>query len=99
VILATYFKDPQDPKWNDHAAVADLHDDDENLAPDTRCGDSHAMFGYSIEESIIVLLRQFANDRARRQARIIIPALTRSRMTGLLCRGNGVSRFPYSTCR
>jgi branched-chain amino acid transport system substrate-binding protein len=65
VISATYFKDPMDPKWKDDVAVADYMTTMKTFAPDIDPADSHAMFGYSIAESIVVLLRQCGNDLSR----------------------------------
>ena len=65
VLSATFFKDPMDPKWKDDAAVADYMTTMKTFAPEIDPADSHALFGYSIAESIVALLRQCGNDLSR----------------------------------
>jgi branched-chain amino acid transport system substrate-binding protein len=65
VISATYFKDPQDPRWKDDPAVAEYIATMKTFAPDIDPNDSNALFGYSVGESLVAVLRQCGDDLSR----------------------------------
>ena len=65
VISATYFKDPRDPRWKDDPAVAEYIATMKAFAPDVDPYDSNALFGYSVGESLVAVLRQCGDDLSR----------------------------------
>lgn len=65
VISATYFKDPRDPAWKDDAGVAEYLSTMKAYAPEIDPYDTNAVFGYSVGESLVALLRQCGNDLTR----------------------------------
>ncbi|WP_315834743.1 ABC transporter substrate-binding protein [Bradyrhizobium prioriisuperbiae] len=65
VISATYFKDPRDPAWKDDPGVAEYMSTMKTYAPEADPFDTNALFGYSVAQSLVAVLRQCGDDLTR----------------------------------
>jgi len=65
VISATYFKDLQDPKWQDDVGVKQYLTTIRSFAPDIDPYDASSLYGYSVGEALIAVLRQCGDDLTR----------------------------------
>nr|WP_256466412.1 ABC transporter substrate-binding protein [Bradyrhizobium sp. 153] len=65
VMSGTYFKDLQDPTWQNDPAVKEYLATLKTYAPDIDPYDPNAAFGYSVGEAIVAVLRQCGDDLTR----------------------------------
>jgi branched-chain amino acid transport system substrate-binding protein len=65
VLSATWVKDPKDPIWNDDAGVNRYLVTMKAFAPDIDPYDPNALYGYSLGEAIVAVLRQCSDDLTR----------------------------------
>jgi ABC-type branched-subunit amino acid transport system substrate-binding protein len=65
VLSATWVKDPKDPTWNDDAGVNRYLVTMKAFAPDIDPYDPNALYGYSLGEAIVAVLRQCSDDLTR----------------------------------
>ena len=65
VVSATYFKDPRDPAWRDDPGVTDYLATMKAYAPEVDPFDTNSVFGYSVAEALVAVLRQCGDDLTR----------------------------------
>lgn len=65
VVSATYFKDPRDPAWRDDPGVRDYLATMKANAPEIDPFDTNSVFGYSVAEALVAVLRQCGDDLTR----------------------------------
>jgi branched-chain amino acid transport system substrate-binding protein len=65
VMSATYFKDLQDPAWKDDPAAKEYFATMKAFAREIDPYDTNAVFGYSVGEAIVAVLRQCGEDLTR----------------------------------
>jgi branched-chain amino acid transport system substrate-binding protein len=65
VLSATYLKDPLDPTWQNDEAVKRYLAVLKKFGPELDPSDSNAIFGYSVGESIVAVLKQCGDDLTR----------------------------------
>ena len=65
IITAQYLKDPNDPQWADDAAMKDWFAFMKKYYPDGNLADGFNVYGYSVAETLVQLLKQCGNDLSR----------------------------------
>ena len=65
IITAAYLKDPNDPQWKDDQAYKDWLAFMNKYDPDGNLGDSFNVYGYSMAQTLVQLLKQCGNDLSR----------------------------------
>jgi branched-chain amino acid transport system substrate-binding protein len=65
IITAAYLKDPNDPQWKDDKAYKDWLAFMQKYDPDGNLGDSFNVYGYSVAQTLVQLLKQCGNDLSR----------------------------------
>jgi branched-chain amino acid transport system substrate-binding protein len=65
LITAAYLKDPNDPQWVDDPAYRDWLTFMKKYYPEGNLGDSFNVYGYSLAQTLVQLLKQCGNDISR----------------------------------
>jgi len=65
IITAAYLKDPNDPQWQDHKAYKDWLAFMRKYDPEGNLGDSFNVYGYSVAQTLVQLLKQCGDDLSR----------------------------------
>jgi branched-chain amino acid transport system substrate-binding protein len=65
IITAAYLKDPNDPQWLDDKAYKDWLAFMQKYNPDGNLGDSFNVYGYSVAQTFVQLLKQCGQDLSR----------------------------------
>jgi branched-chain amino acid transport system substrate-binding protein len=65
IITAAYLKDPNDPQWKDDKAYKDWLAFMQKYDPDGNLGDSFNVYGYSVAQTLVQLLKQCGSDLSR----------------------------------
>ena len=65
IITAAYLKDPNDPQWKDDKAYKDWLAFMRKYDPDGNLADSFNVYGYSMAQTLVQLLKQCGNDLSR----------------------------------
>jgi ABC-type branched-subunit amino acid transport system substrate-binding protein len=65
IITAQYLKDPNDPQWHDDPAMKDWLDFMKKYDPDGNLGDSFNVYGYSMAQTLLQVLKQCGDDLSR----------------------------------
>ncbi|HJT08053.1 MAG TPA: ABC transporter substrate-binding protein [Stellaceae bacterium] len=65
IITAAYLKDPNDPQWKDDKAYKDWLAFMQKYDPEGNLGDSFNVYGYSVAQTMVQLLKQCGNDLSR----------------------------------
>jgi branched-chain amino acid transport system substrate-binding protein len=65
IITAQYLKDPNDPQWQDDPGMKDWLAFMKKYYPEGNLGDSFNVYGYSVAETLVQLLKQCGNDLSR----------------------------------
>ena len=65
IITAAYLKDPNDPQWKDDKAYKDWLAFMQKYDPDGNLADSFNVYGYSMAQTVVQLLKQCGNDLSR----------------------------------
>ena len=65
IITAAYLKDPNDPQWKDDKAYQDWLAFMTKYDPDGNLGDSFNVYGYSVAQTLVQLLKQCGDDLSR----------------------------------
>ncbi|HKW52791.1 MAG TPA: ABC transporter substrate-binding protein [Stellaceae bacterium] len=65
IVTAAYLKDPNDPQWKDDKAYKDWLAFMSKYDPDGNLGDSFNVYGYSMAQTLVQLLKQCGNDLSR----------------------------------
>jgi branched-chain amino acid transport system substrate-binding protein len=65
IISAQYLKDPNDPQWKDDQAYKDWLAFMQKYDPEGNLGDSFNVYGYSVAETLVQVLKQCGNDLSR----------------------------------
>jgi len=65
IITAAYLKDPNDPQWKDDKAMQDWLAFMRKYDPDGNLGDAFNVYGYSMAQTLVQLLKQCGNDLSR----------------------------------
>ena len=65
IVTAAYLKDPNDPQWKDDKAMQDWLAFMRKYDPDGNLGDAFNVYGYSMAQTLVQLLKQCGNDLSR----------------------------------
>jgi hypothetical protein len=65
IITAQYLKDPNDPQWQDDPAYKDWLAFMKKYDPDGNLGDSFNVYGYSVGQTLVEVLKQCGDDLSR----------------------------------
>jgi branched-chain amino acid transport system substrate-binding protein len=65
IITAAYLKDPNDPQWKDDKAMKDWLAFMRKYDPEGNLGDAFNVYGYSMAQTLVQLLKQCGNDLSR----------------------------------
>jgi branched-chain amino acid transport system substrate-binding protein len=65
IITAQYLKDPNDPQWKDDQAYKDWLAFMRKYYPEGNLGDSFNVYGYSVAQTLVQVLRQCGDDLTR----------------------------------
>ena len=65
IISAQYLKDPNDPQWKDDQAYKDWLAFMQKYDPDGNLGDSFNVYGYSVAQTLVEVLKQCGDDLSR----------------------------------
>ena len=65
IITAAYLKDPNDPQWKDDKAYKDWLAFMQKYDPEGNLGDSFNVYGYSVAQTVVQLLKQCGDDLSR----------------------------------
>jgi ABC-type branched-subunit amino acid transport system substrate-binding protein len=65
IITAQYEKDPNDPQWRDDPAMKDWLAFMKKYDPDGNLGDSFNVYGYSLAQTLVQVLKQCGDDLSR----------------------------------
>ena len=65
IITAQYLKDPNDPQWQNDPAMKDWLAFMKKYYPEGNLGDSFNVYGYSVAQTLVQLLKQCGNDLSR----------------------------------
>jgi branched-chain amino acid transport system substrate-binding protein len=65
IVTAAYLKDPNDPQWQNDKAYKDWLAFMQKYDPDGNLGDSFNVYGYSVAQTLVHLLKQCGNDLSR----------------------------------
>src|ERR1700720_1361086 len=65
IVTAAYLKDPNDPQWQDDKAYKDWLAFMQKYDPDGNLGDSFNVYGYSVAQTFVQLLKQCGQDLSR----------------------------------
>ncbi len=65
IITAAYLKDPNDPQWRDDPAYKDWLAFMQKYYPDGNLGDSFNVYGYSVAQTLVQMLKQCGDDLSR----------------------------------
>ncbi len=65
IITAQYLKDPNDPQWRDDPAMKDWLAFMRKYYPEGNLGDSFIVYGYSVAQTLIQVLKQCGDDLSR----------------------------------
>jgi ABC-type branched-subunit amino acid transport system substrate-binding protein len=65
IITAAYLKDPNDPQWKDDKAMTDWLAFMRKYDPEGNLGDAFNVYGYSMAQTLVQLLKQCGNDLSR----------------------------------
>jgi branched-chain amino acid transport system substrate-binding protein len=65
IISAQYLKDPNDPQWKDDQAYKDWLAFMQKYDPDGNLGDSFNVYGYSVAQTLVQVLKQCGDDLSR----------------------------------
>jgi branched-chain amino acid transport system substrate-binding protein len=65
IITAAYLKDPNDPQWKDDKAYKDWLAFMQKYDPEGNLGDSFNVYGYSVAQTVVQLIKQCGDDLSR----------------------------------
>ncbi len=65
IVTAAYLKDPNDPQWKDDRAYQDWLAFMTKYDPEGNLGDSFNVYGYSVAQTLVQLLKQCGDDLSR----------------------------------
>jgi branched-chain amino acid transport system substrate-binding protein len=65
IITANYLKDPNDPQWQDDPAYKDWLAFMQKYYPEGNLGDSFNVYGYSMAQTLVQVLKQCGDDLSR----------------------------------
>jgi len=65
IVTAAYLKDPNDPQWKDDKAMKDWLAFMRKYDPDGNLGDAFNVYGYSMAQTVVQLLKQCGDDLSR----------------------------------
>jgi len=65
IITAQYLKDPNDPQWQDDAAMKEWRAFMQKYYPDGNLGDSFNVYGYATAQTLAQVLKQCGDDLSR----------------------------------
>jgi branched-chain amino acid transport system substrate-binding protein len=65
IVTTFYYKDPTDPQWKNDPAYKDWLAFMQKYYPDGNLSDGANVYGYSVAQSLVIVLRQCGNDLSR----------------------------------
>ncbi|HVM78764.1 MAG TPA: ABC transporter substrate-binding protein [Stellaceae bacterium] len=65
IVSSAYYKDPTDPKWKNDPAYKDYVAWMAKYNPDANIADSFNVYGYSVAQTLVQVLKQCGNDLSR----------------------------------
>jgi branched-chain amino acid transport system substrate-binding protein len=65
IVTTFYYKDPTDPQWKNDSAYKDWLAFMQKYYPDGNLSDGANVYGYSVAQSLAIVLRQCGNDLSR----------------------------------